>query len=524
MTERILGSTGARRKRLWLIGPLAALAAFIGLFAASGAVALPAADCATLNHLSGSAFEIDVNANLAVNGAAADCIDWDSASVNDLSTGDLPTGSGDDSFGQGTAENNPNPTIVDGSIPPNKSDLKRFGIYTESTASGKFLELYWARVQNPQGTTNMDFELNQTACDGTAANCAQNGSTKNPLYVTPKWTEGDKLITYDLSKGGTVPGISIRDWNGTEWGAADVISGPGGDALGAVNTSDIAASEIGPQSAFTFGEVAIDFDVIFDSNECGSFGSVYLKSRSSDSFTSELKDFIAPEDVFISNCAGIVTNAVATANLGENIHDTATLSDVGADAGGSITFTLYGPSDTADCSGDAIFTSVNEEIDGPGDYDSGDFAPTEPGTYYWIAAYSGDGSNSSAATECGDENESSVISKADSTISTAQVLVPNDSATIGGGGTLDGSATFSLFKPGQTCEEGSSDTPVYTVAVDVDGSSEQTVSTNNGDDTDELAGSHADALGTWSWLVTYDGDSTHNDSVSNCTETFTIDE
>jgi hypothetical protein len=56
---------------------------------------------------------------------------------------------------------------VTGSIPPNKSELKVFGVHTEvGTASaanptGKFLQLLWSRVQNPSGTTNMDFELNQ---------------------------------------------------------------------------------------------------------------------------------------------------------------------------------------------------------------------------------------------------------------------------------------------------------------------------------------------------------------------------
>ena len=57
-----------------------------------------------------------------------------------LAKSDQPSGSNDDSFGKGTAEDNPNPTIVTGSIPPNKSDLKVFGVNTEiflSSASGR---------------------------------------------------------------------------------------------------------------------------------------------------------------------------------------------------------------------------------------------------------------------------------------------------------------------------------------------------------------------------------------------------
>jgi len=57
---------------------------------------------------------------------------------------------------------------------------------------------------------------------------------------------------------------------------------------------------------------AIAFDAIFPNpSECGSLGSVYVKSRSSDSFQSEIKDFIAPESVSLSNCTSMTTTARA---------------------------------------------------------------------------------------------------------------------------------------------------------------------------------------------------------------------
>ncbi len=68
----------------------------------------------------------------------------------------------DDSFGQGSKEDTVVPTVVDGSIPPNKSDLKNFGVYLEETAGDDFLHMFWHRVQDPTGTTNMDFEFNQS--------------------------------------------------------------------------------------------------------------------------------------------------------------------------------------------------------------------------------------------------------------------------------------------------------------------------------------------------------------------------
>jgi len=426
--------------------------------------------CTTQRVLSGSNFEIDNNANLKVDDAQ--CIDWLTGGTGTsfrsgvLAKNDSPSGATDESFGKGTAEDNPNPTIVSGSIPPNKSDLKAFGVFTEND---EFLELFWSRVQNPSGTTNMDFELNQEFCDGTAAHCANNGSANVPLYVTPKRTDGDVLVTYDLSKGGTVPAISIRFWNGTtnKWGPADLISdGASPDALGAVNTSLIPATEtggatgglttaLGSQDPFTFGEAAISFDALFGTGACGEFGSAYLKSRSSDSFTSEIKDFVPPEQVNVGNCpAGLTTTATANAAFGSPISDTAHLAEVPDTAGGTITFKLYGPSATAVCTdpvngagGNLVFTdTVNINDGGPGDYTSGTFTPTAPGKYYWVASYSGDDSpaTDAATTACGDTGETSTVANAPSTTTTAQRWIPQDTATVTPSGTA-GTVSFTLY-------------------------------------------------------------------------------
>jgi hypothetical protein len=461
------------QSRRWKIG--AATGAIIGtalvvgiLFAISAAASTQATPCTTNQHLVGSNFEIDTNANLKVDGPA-DCIDWLAGGAGtSYRTGvsaksDKATGSGDDSFGQGTSENDANPTIVDGSIPPNKSDLKQFGVFTETGSSGKFLELFWSRVQNPSGTTNMDFELNQKFCDLTATptNCANNGT--NFPAETPIRTAGDKLVTYDLSKGGTVPTISIRTWDGSQWGSATVISGGGtaacttqaitNCAVGTVNTTAIPQNEggaLGSQDAFTFGEAAISYTALFPSGNsgCGKFGSAYLKSRSSDSFSAELKDFIGPENVNITNCTGLTTQATTSVTIGSSISDTATLTGASAGATGSITFKLYSDSS---CS-TLVTTLTNSNVNGPGNYSSGTYTPLAVGTYYWVASYSGDGNNVATASTCGDANESSVVGKKSPGLSTsaaASVIVGSpisDTATLTGA-TSDagGTITFKLY-------------------------------------------------------------------------------
>jgi hypothetical protein len=495
MKRRFHAASHRRRSRFLLLAPVGVLAAVA--FVISGSAVATTGSCSNAATLAGSAFEIDTNANLKVD--TTGCIDWlDGSSFRSgvIERNDTGSGSGDDSFGQGTAEDNPNPTIVTGSIPPNKSDLKAFGVYTEDD----FLELFWSRVQNPSGTTNMDFELNKEFCDGTATHCANNGSAKNPLYVTPKRSTGDTLITYDLSKGGTVPTISVRTWDGSAWGAADVISGGSNpDALGSVNTSLIPAGEtggLGSQDPFTFGEAAISFEALFGTGACGTFGSAYLKSRSSDSFTAEIKDFIPPERVRISNCpSALTTTATASANVGDPISDTAHLA-VGAGAGGTITFHLWSD---ALCTTEVNTGLTPVTVNGPGDYNSGNYLTTSAGTFYWTAVYSGDASNDGSSTSCGDSGETSVVSLIPSGISTHQSVIPNDSATITGGGT--GSVRFRLYS-GTSCSG--------TALID------QTRPITSGAAATNNTTISVDTSATYSWLVEYPGDGTHTGATSAC--------
>ena len=269
--------------------------------------------------LSGSNFEIDSDANLKVDHAAPPSEDWANVPQGDGEgfenrQSDAPSGSGDDAFGQGAKEDTPVPSVVSGSIPPNKSDLKQFGVYLENTAlDERYLHMYWTRVQDPSGTTNMDFEFNQSG-------------TLTANGVTPVRTYRDMLIQYDLSNGGTVPTLFLSFWeDGTDGGtSADCEAsnklpcwGEKIDlssallATGSINLTAIPSGEadgLGALSARTFGEASIDFGEVataMGTNVCLSFGSVYLKSRSSDSFTSALKDFIAPKTTNVSNCAGL---------------------------------------------------------------------------------------------------------------------------------------------------------------------------------------------------------------------------
>ena len=278
-------------------------AAGAGALVLSALVAAPALASHPEVSLPGSNFEIDTDANLKVDDPAPS-IDW--ANVTQIRKGELFQGAQDDSFGQGSKEDTAVPTVVDGSIPPNKSDLLNFGLYLEEATAGDFLHLYWHRVQEPSGTTNMDFEFNKS-------------ETLSANGVTPVRSAGDLLIQYDLAQGGTNPQLFLSTWvtSGSSsqceasnsvpcWGERVNLTASG-DATGSINTSAIPAADsdgLGDISPRTFGEASLDFDVL-GGEGCVAFGSAYLKSRSSDSFTAALKDFIAPTATGLNNCGAL---------------------------------------------------------------------------------------------------------------------------------------------------------------------------------------------------------------------------
>src|SRR5262249_40234562 len=86
--------------------------------------------------------------------------------------------------------------------------------------------------------------------------------------------------------------------------------------------------------------------------------------------------------------------------LGNPITDTATLANAaskpgtpainpttpGGPAGGTITFTAYGPDNCTT----VAFTSAAIPVSGNGTYGAVSFTPTATGTYHWAASYSGD--------------------------------------------------------------------------------------------------------------------------------------
>jgi hypothetical protein len=185
----------------------------------------------------------------------------------------------------------------------------------------------------------------------------------------------------------------------------------------------------------------------------------------------------------------LATTAGDDVDLGNPITDTATLSGTadkpgtpvinpttaGGPAGGSITFTLFGPNNCTT----VAFTSSAVPVSGDGTYGPVSFTPTEPGTYHWAAAYTGDPPNTNATSHnngCSDANEDVVVRQVPSSMTSAQSFIPNDKATVSApsGGNLNGTVKFEVFESSDC-----TGTALYTESVSVSGASPQTVSTTN---------------------------------------------
>ena len=82
----------------------------------------------------------------------------------------------------------------------------------------------------------------------------------------------------------------------------------------------------GSKQPRTFGEAQIDLRLLFQADKCASFGSAMLKSRSSDSFTSQLKDFVAPVPIDLQNCANVIIRKQTQPQLGSNSPDFRTIT------------------------------------------------------------------------------------------------------------------------------------------------------------------------------------------------------
>jgi hypothetical protein len=225
----------------------------------------------------------------------------------------------------------------------------------------------------------------------------------------------------------------------------------------------------------------------------------------------------------------LATSGGPDVQLGNPITDTATLTGTanrpgtpvinpttaGGPAGGTITFTAYGPNNCTT----VAFTSAPVTVSGDGTYGPVSFTPTAPGTYHWVAVYSGDPPNTNGTSHnsnCTDANEDVVVS--DTTAATsAQTWRPNDTGTItsAGGAALNGTLSIQLYT-GDNCGATSGSAvsgQLYTKTLtNATSAADRTLTTNNTTFSVTVSSSV-------SWLVTFTSTDSNVAGSSHCEST-----
>jgi hypothetical protein len=433
--------------------------------------------------------------------------DW--ANVAGLNVGvDLPSGTGDNSFGQGTKEDNAAVTVVSGSIPPNKSDLIRFYEASELVSGQNFLYLAWERT-NVLGSANMDFEINQATTPGLG----------NPGAHTINRTAGDLLVTYDFTNGGSTPTLGLLFWVTTGstsqcfssnslpcWG--NHIGLTSANSEGAINTVAV-TDPIAPNAprtlgADTFGETAINLTGagVFPPGVCEAFGSAFLKSRSSASFTAEVKDFVAPVPVNISNCGTITIHKVtqngdstfAYTTTGSLSPSTFNLSNGGTQHYGGVPAGSYSVTESGPPAGWTFVSLVCGTVTG--------FGTKVVINAQTVSITLGPGGNVDCTYTNHTKVNPGIITTTNPSSGTVSVLL-KDTATLSGGISPTGTITFKLYGPNDaTCANAAIDT--------------ETASVSGNGSYSTATGMLVSLTGTYQWVASYSGDGNNNPTSTKC--------
>jgi fimbrial isopeptide formation D2 family protein/uncharacterized repeat protein (TIGR01451 family) len=269
----------------------------------------PLAQTSPVAALSGTFFNA-TDGNLVDNSGPE--VDWCTPAPNRDEGFDTPSGATDTSFSSSNnKEDSDVPTLSLGTIPNNKDDLLREYVASETINGDLFVYLAWVRADST-GTSTIDFEFNQSA------QVSSNG-------VTKVRTDGDLLVTFDFqanpgSQGGYAVNLELRTWSSGTADQPDPTSSPVNTgkwinevdlddlalAEGSVNGSDVTDCVSGDVTLATgtFGEAALNLSDILGGS-CKSFGSLFTKSRSSNSFSADLKDRIDPLPVNFNTCGQI---------------------------------------------------------------------------------------------------------------------------------------------------------------------------------------------------------------------------
>jgi uncharacterized repeat protein (TIGR01451 family) len=216
----------------------------------------------------------------------------------------------DDAFKGGSKEDEPGNwdlTTEAGGVNPAKDNILDAWSAVRQPGRNTFLYLGFTR-EAAEGTTYLAFELNHDD------RLWDNGRARVPCRRT-----GDVLVSYEAQ--GNAVNVEIQRWitestdpasGCAETGRLDRFTGftPNVDAQGAINDAAIASrlpgAYQGTVPARRFGETALNIARILDEgfgDDCLSFRSFWMHSRSSTAEASNMQDYVAPQPLDVSTCS-----------------------------------------------------------------------------------------------------------------------------------------------------------------------------------------------------------------------------
>jgi FG-GAP-like repeat/HYR domain len=242
-------------------------------------------------------------------------------------------------------------------------------------------------------------------------------------------------------------------------------------------------------------------------------GSSPLRAASGDFNGDGADDLVVADDgsgvarVLLSQGAPELTGQASTSvAVGGALGDTVTLAGATPTVTGTITFRLYGPDD-ATCSASPLATQTRT-VSGNGDYTASAVTAPHAGTYRWVVSYSGDDHNDPVADGCADANQSTVVTKAVTTVASAATSpitagqAAPASATLAGGHSPTGTVVLKAY----TTPDCSGSAAYTSNALTVSG---------NGSYAATPAFTPASA-GTYRWVASYGGDGDNAAAASAC--------
>jgi len=314
---------------------------------------------------------------------------------------------------------------------PAKDDISNAYVYS-TTVGGHLIVYAGVEREAPSGDSHIDLEFFQNRVGlAQAPPC----TVKGGCTFTGSNKDGDLLVNMDFSIGGSFAGLEIRKRHEGVQNNYDLVESIGTEGCDAAHTACAFANggsiDGGPWDNFdnhgsiittlqpnAFTEFGVDVTALLGNTPC--FATVQVKTRSSGSFTAELKDFAlgsfqqctAGATTQIHSGASVGATHVATdiqntsVAVGATVHDKAIVTGTPgfATPTGTVTFRRFA---NGSCSGTPAATQDVTLVEtlaptpstaGTAAAESSSFTSTSAGSVSYRAVYNGDTNYPDGAT------------------------------------------------------------------------------------------------------------------------------